>query len=279
MASAATAPRNRGARTARSVFDAAGLGLGLGVSTYLSLLVASPIAALAWKAADAGGSAFWADVTDAQTVAAIELTALLSAAVVAINILTGTVMAWVLVRDTFPGKRIVDALLDLPFALPTIVSGLVLLSLYGPSSPVGVDVAYSRIAISLALLFITLPFVARAVQPVIEQLDREAEEASRTLGASGLTTFRRVIIPTLVPAMIAGGGLAFARALGEFGSIVLLAGNLPYETEVASVRIFGLIESDDPSGAAAVSIVLLLLALLVQVGSNALHKRVSHDGG
>ena len=180
---------------------------------------------------------------------------------VAINALFGTALAWVLVRDEFRGKKTVDAIIDLPFALPTIVSGLVLLTLYGPSSPIGVDVAYSRIAIGMALLFVTLPFVVRSVQPVLIELDREAEEAATSLGASSLTTFRRVILPPLVPAILGGAGLAMARALGEFGSIVLLAGNIPFDTEVASLRVFGLIEQDDPAGAAAVSIVLLAMAL------------------
>ena len=163
-----------------------------------------------------------------------------------------------LVRDEFPGKRIVNGLIDLPFALPTIVAGLVLLALYGPNGPVGINVAYTRVAVVLALLFVTLPFVVRAVQPVLMGLEREAEEAAESLGAKPWTIFRRIILPALRPAMLAGVGLAFGRAVGEFGSIVLISGNLPYKTEVASVLVYGQIESGNTNGAAAVSVLLLV---------------------
>ncbi len=254
------------------------LALRGAVATYLGIVVALPIAALVWKAADNGTSGFWKTVTSDQTIAALQLTLLLSVLVVAINVVMGTALAWVLVRDDFRGKGVVDAVIDLPFALPTIVSGLVLLTLYGPSSPIGLDVAYSRTAIAMALLFVTLPFVVRSVQPVLIELDREAEEAAASLGARPATTFRRVILPSLVPAILGGAGLAMARALGEFGSIVLLAGNIPFETEVASIHVFGLIEQDDPAGAAAVSVVLLLMALGAQIGFTLLRRRtVRHE--
>ena len=155
--------------------------------------------------------------------------------VAVVDAVMGTLIAWVLVRDEFRGKRFVNALIDLPFALPTIVAGLVLLALYGPSGPVGINVAYTRVAVLLALLFVTLPFVVRAVQPVLIGLEREAEEAAESLGAKPWTMFRRIILPALRPAMLTGVGLAFGRAIGEFGSIVLISGNLPYRTEVASV--------------------------------------------
>jgi sulfate/thiosulfate transport system permease protein len=265
--------------SARRPFSAAGpLVLRGGVAGYLGLVVALPIAALVWAAAGGGLGDFWDTVSADQGVAALKLTVVTSVIVVAINVVMGTALAWVLVRDDFRGKGVVDAVIDLPFALPTIVSGLVLLTLYGPSSPIGVDVAYSRTAIGMALLFVTLPFVVRSVQPVLIELEREAEEAAASLGAAPRTTFRRVILPSLVPAICAGAGLALARALGEFGSIVLLAGNVPFKTEVSSIYIFGLIEQDDSAGAAAISVVLLLLALAAQVGFTLLRRRlVRHD--
>jgi sulfate/thiosulfate transport system permease protein len=231
---------------------------------------------------DGGVEAFWDAVTAPQAVAAIRLTLIVSLIVAAIDAVMGTLIAWVLVRDEFPGKRIVNGLIDLPFALPTIVAGLVLLALYGPNGPVGVNIAYTRAAVLLALLFVTLPFVVRAVQPVLMGLEREAEEAAESLGAKPWTIFRRIILPALRPAMLAGVGLAFGRAVGEFGAIVLISGNLPFKTEVASVFIFGRIESDAVTSAAAVSVVLLALSLLVLVAIRALgrlgHARELDDG-
>ena len=168
-----------------------------------------------------------------------------------------------LVRDEFRGKGVVNALIDLPFALPTIVAGLTLMALYGPKSPVGINVALTQASVLLALLFVTLPFVIRAVQPVLLELDRDMEEAAASLGARPRTIFTRVILPNLGPAILSGAALAFARGVGEFGSIVLISGNIPFHTQVASVFVFKQIESDNPGGAAAVSVVLLLLSLLV----------------
>jgi sulfate transport system permease protein len=191
----------------------------------------------------------------------------------------GTLIAWVLVRDSFRGKSFVNALIDLPFALPTIVAGLTLLALYGPNGPLGINVAYTRAAVILALLFVTLPFVVRAVQPVLIELDREMEEAAASLGAGGLAIFRRIVLPNLMPSILAGGALAFARAVGEFGSVVLISGNIPFETEVASVHIFGRLESDDTNGAAAVSVVLLVLSLVVLLLIDAVRRWGSrHEG-
>jgi sulfate transport system permease protein len=195
--------------------------------------------------------------------------------VVAVNIVTGTLIAWVLVRDEFRGKRIVNALIDLPFALPTIVAGLTLLALYGPKGPIGVDVAYAWTGVVLALLFVTLPFVVRSVQPVLIELDREMEDAAASLGAGPFTTFRRIVLPNLVPAIAAGAGLAFARALGEFGSVVLISGNIPFKTEVASVYVYGRIESDAIGSAAAVSVVLLVVSLVLLAGASAATSRWS----
>ena len=211
---------------------------------YLSLLVRVPLAAVTAKAFDGGVGEFWDAVSAPEAVAALRLTVLASLAVTLVNVVMGTVLAWVLVRDDFPGRRLVDALVDLPFALPTIVAGLTLVALYGPNSPVAVNAAFTRAGVVLALLFVTLPFVVRAVQPVLLTLDREVEEAAASLGAGAGTTFRRIVLPSLVPAIGAGAGLAFARALGEFGSVVLISGNLPFKTQVASLYIFGRIEGD-----------------------------------
>ena len=232
-----------------------------------------PLAAVLVRSLEGGADAFWDAVTSAQAVAAIRLTLIVSLLVAAINAVVGTLIAWVLVRDEFPGKRIVNGLIDLPFALPTIVAGLVLLALYGPSGPVGINVAYTRAAVVLALLFVTLPFVVRAVQPVLMGLEREAEEAAESLGAKPWTIFRRIILPALRPALLAGVGLAFGRAVGEFGSIVLISGNLPYETEVASVLVYGQIESGNTTGAAAVSALLLLISFVVLLGISFLARR------
>jgi sulfate transport system permease protein len=199
--------------------------------------------------------------------------------VAAINAVTGTLVAWVLVRDRFRGKGFINALIDLPFALPTIVVGIVLLALWGPTSPLGVNVIATKTAIMLALLFVTLPFVVRSVQPVVIELDREMEEAAASLGAGDLTIFRRIVLPNLVPAILSGAAMSFARAVGEFGSVVLIAGNIPFKTQLASVYIFGQIESDNPIGAAAVSVVLLGLSLAVLLAIGALGRwGARHEG-
>ena len=233
---------------------------------YLSIIVLIPLAAVVSRSLDGGIDAFWTAVTNPQAVASLKLTLIASLVVSAINAFTGTLIAWVLVRDDFRGKNFVNSLIDLPFALPTIVAGLTLLALYGPRGPVGIDIAYTRAAVILALLFVTLPFVVRAVQPVLIELDREMEEAAASLGANNFTIFRRIILPNLIPAILAGVALAFARSIGEFGSLVLITGNLPFKTEVSSVFIFSQIESDRVTGAAAVSVVLLLISFVVLLG-------------
>ena len=263
-ADAATVPVAR--RVSRGLAPARPAVAGALASAYLSLVVLLPLAAVAARATDGGVGAFWHAVTAPEGRAAIELTVALAAIVVVINALAGTLIAWVLVRDEFPGKRLVNAIIDLPFALPTIVAGLTLVALYGPKGPLGVDVAFTRVGVGLALLFVTLPFVVRSVQPVLMELDREAEEAAASLGARPLTVFRRIVLPSLRPAIASGCGLAFARALGEFGSVVLLSGNIPFRTEVASVFVFGRVESDDVHAAAAVSVVLLAVSLALLLG-------------
>jgi sulfate transport system permease protein len=182
------------------------------------------------------------------------------------------------VRDEFRGKAVVNSVIDLPFALPTIVAGLTLLTLYGPRGPVGVNAAYTRAGVVLALLFVTLPFVVRAVQPVLLELEEEVEQAAASLGAGPLTIFRRVILPNLVPAIVAGAALAFARAVGEFGSVVLISGNLPFKTEVSSVLVAGRIESGDTGGAAAIAVVLLAVSLVVLLVMSAVSRRGWRDG-
>jgi sulfate transport system permease protein len=240
---------------------------------YLSIVALIPLAAVVVRSMDGGLGTFWEAVSNEQAVAALRLTLIASLIVVAINAVAGTLIAWVLVRDEFPGKGIVNSLIDLPFALPTIVAGLTLLAFYGPDSPVGVNLAFTRVSVVLALLFVTLPFVVRAVQPVLLEFDREMEEAAESLGATKLTVFRRIVLPNLMPAIIAGGGLAFARAIGEFGSLVLITGNVPFDTQAASVFIFSLVESDAPIAASAVSVVLLLIALVVLLIFGWLSKR------
>jgi sulfate transport system permease protein len=229
-----------------------------------------PMAALVWASRKDGSQAFWDAVTSPQAIAALKLTVGVALVVTVVNVVLGTVTAWVLVRDDFRGKSIVNSIIDLPFALPTIVAGLTLLALYGPKSPIGVDVAFTRIAIVLALMFVTLPFVVRTVQPVLTELDREMEEASTSLGAGELATFRRIILPNILPGILSGAALAFAKAVGEIGSIVIISGNLPYRTEVSSVYILGRIESGDPAGAAAVAVVLLVLSFAVLLGIGAI---------
>jgi sulfate transport system permease protein len=241
--------------------------------TYLSLLVLLPLAAVVSKAFDSGWGAFWKAVTQPEAVAALKLTLICSLIVAVFNSLAGVVIAWVLVRDEFPGKRLVGAVIDLPFALPTVVAGLTLLTLYGPNGPFGVNVADTRIGITLALAFVTLPFCVRSVQPVLAELDRETEEAAASLGASPAGVLRRIILPSIAPAMLAGAGLAFARAVGEFGSVVLISGNLPFKTEVASSWIYSLSQSDDFGSAAAISVVLIAIALAILFGIGMLRRR------
>ena len=256
---------------------ATALSLGF-VVAFLSIVVALPMAALIWESTKDGSAGFWDVVTSPQSVAALKLSFGASFVIAVINGVVGTLIAWVLVRDDFRGKSTVNAIIDLPFALPTIVAGLVLLALYGPTSPVGVDVAFSRTAIVLALLFVTLPFVVRTVQPVLHELDTEMEEAARSLGASEATVFRRIVIPNILPGILSGVALAFARAVGEIGSLVIISGSLPFKTEVASVYILSRVESGDRAGAAAIAVVLLVSSFLVILGIGVIRRFATrHD--
>ena len=246
-----------------------GAPLALGfVTTFLSVVVLLPIAALLSESTTHGWNQFWSVVSSPESVAALKLSLGAAVLVSAINAVVGTVTAWVLVRDGFAGKSLMNAVIDLPFALPTIVGGLTLLALYGPRSPVGVNIAFTRTAIVLALLFETLPFVVRTVQPVLLELDREAEEAARSLGARESRVFRSIVLPNIAPGILSGVALGFARAIGEIGAIVLISGNNPFKTEVAAVFVFNRIQSGDENGAAAVAVVMLVIAfvLLLAIG-------------
>jgi sulfate/thiosulfate transport system permease protein len=246
--------------------------------TWFSLLVLIPLAAVVATTVAGGWGVFEDTLTSPQTFAAVRLTVVQAGYVTAINIVMGTAIAWVLVRDRFRGRPALNVIIDIPFALPTIVAGLVLLALYGPQSPIGVDVANTEAAVFLALAFVTLPFVVRTVQPVLEEIEADVEEAAYSLGATRLTTLRRVILPSLVPAIAAGAALSFARAISEYGSLVLLSGNLPMRTEVASVRILSYIENGNPAAASAVATILLVVALAVIVGLDVIQRRVSRRG-
>jgi sulfate transport system permease protein len=275
LATNAAVPVSRPGAVANRAGGALARGVAIG---YLSIVVLVPLAALIWASRADGAATFWDEITKPEAAAALKLTLVAALVVAAFNAFTGTAIAWVLVRDSFRGQGAFNAVIDLPFALPTIVAGLVLLELYGPNSPFGVDLAFQRAGLIMALLFVTLPFVVRAVQPVLLELDRDMEEAAESLGAGRLAVFRRIVFPNLLPAILSGVALAFARAVGEFGAVVLISGNVPFKTEVSSVYISGQIESDNPTGAAAVSVVLLVISLAVLLGIGAFrHWRTRHD--
>ena len=240
--------------------------------SYIALFIILPILAITTKAFGDGVHRFFVDLAQPEAIYSINLTFYLAFIMILINIVTGVATAWVMVRYEFPGKSIVNALIDMPFALPTVVTGLMLIVIYGPQnafgrylSSKGVEIMYAKPGIIIALLFVTFPYVVRAVQPVLMELDRDMEQAATTLGASRWTIFWRIIIPSILPAILTGGALAFSRALGEFGSVVMVAGNIPMKTQVAPVFIYGEIESYNPRGAPGVSVVLLAGSLVVLV--------------
>lgn len=241
-----------------------GTSLRVGVAmVWLSVIVLLPLAAIIWQSVGGGWQAFWLAVTSNAALESFRVTLTISAGVTVLNMIFGLFVAWVLVRDDFPGKRLVDAIIDLPFALPTIVASLVMLALYGNNSPVGLHLQHTGWGVGVALAFVTLPFVVRAVQPVLLEIDHETEEAAASLGANNLTIFTTVVLPSLTPVLLTGAGLTFARAIGEFGSVVLIGGAVPGKTEVSSQWIRTLIENDDRTGAAAISIVLLAISFIV----------------
>ena len=261
----------------RRLTTASGLGLGVAV-VWLSLLVLIPLAAVVGTAAAGGPAGVLAALTNPQTLNAIGLTVSTAVGIALLNAVVGTVIAWVLVRDRFWGRGVLNVVIDIPFAMPTIVAGLVLLSLYGPNSPLGVDVANTRTAVALAIAFVTLPFVVRTVMPVLEEVEVDVEEAASSLGASGWVTFRRVVLPSLAPAITSGVALSFARGISEYGSLVLLSGNMPNSTEVVSVRVLSHIENGELGSAAAIATGMLLIALAVLVGLELLQRRTAgHD--
>jgi sulfate transport system permease protein len=255
------------------------------VATYLGFMIVLPLAAVLQRGFADGLTAFWEELTSPTALDALKLTLAVAAIMTIVNTVMGTLTAYVLVRYDFPGRRWFDGLIDMPFAIPTLVTGVMLVTLYGPQGVIGgfleahgVSVIFAKPGIILALLLVSYPFVIRAVQPVLLEAERSQEEAAYTMGASGWTTFRRVVFPALRPAVITGGLLAFARALGEFGSIVVVAGNIPGRTLTAPVYVYQQIESENPRGASAMSIVLLALsfALLLAVDLWQQRKGTSH---
>ena len=260
-----------------------GFGLTLGFTlVYMSLIVLLPLAALILRSAGIGWSGFWAIATDPRTVAALKVSFGISFAAAAINAVFGLIVAWVLVRYRFPGRRLLDAFIDLPFALPTAVAGIALTAIYAGNGwigsllkPFGIKIAYTPWGILIALVFIGLSFIVRTVQPVLEDVDREVEEAAATLGASRFTTIRRVVLPALIPALLTGFALALARAVGEYGSVIFIAGNIPFVSEIAPLLIIVKLTEFDYAGATtiatvmlAISFVLLLIINLLQVWSS-----------
>ena len=258
-----------------------GLPLSLGVTLfYVSLIIALPIAALAFKAASLGPSAYWQIISSERAVASYRVTALSAFAATVFNLFFGLALAWVLVRYRFFGRRLLDALVDLPFALPTAVAGIALTTLFAPGGwfghvldPLGIQVAYTPLGIMIAMSFTSLPFIVRTVQPVLEELDPALEEAAQSLGGSDRETFLRVILPLLAPALLAGVSLSFARSLGEFGAIIFIAGNQPMETEITALLVFIRLEEYDYQAAAAIASVLLITAFVMLAITNLLQRR------
>ncbi len=263
-----------------------GFNLALGFTLlYLSLIVLIPLSSLFFKTAELGFGGFWDVVTSERVVASLRVTFLTSLAAALVNTFFGLVVAWVLVRYSFPGKRIVDALVDLPFALPTAVAGITLATLYAPNGWLGqyfatydIKIAYTPLGIVVALTFIGLPFVVRTVQPVLADVEAEVEEAAASLGAGRWDVFRRVIFPAIYPALLTGFALAFARAIGEYGSVIFIAGNMPYISEIAPLLIVAKLEQYDYAGATAIAVAMLLISFALLLGINALQWWTSRRG-
>ena len=255
--------------------------MSLGITLfYVALIVALPLGALVFKAASLGPEDYWRIVSSPRAVASYRVTVLCALAATAFNLVFGMALAWVLVRYRFPGRRFVDAIVDLPFALPTAVAGIALTALFAPNgwfgsllAPLGITVAYTPLGIMIAMAFTSLPFVVRTVQPVLEDLDPALEEAAQTLGGSDAAIFRKVILPLLTPALLAGVSLSFARSLGEFGAIIFIAGNQPFETEITALLTFIRLEEYDYQAAAAIASVLLITAFVMLAVTNLLQAR------
>lgn len=258
-----------------------GLPLSLGITLfYVALIVALPLGALVFKAASLGPEDYWRIVSSSRAVATYRVTVLCALAATAFNLVFGMALAWVLVRYRFPGRRLVDAIVDLPFALPTAVAGIALTTLFAQNgwfgsllAPLGINVAYTPLGIMVAMAFTSLPFVVRTVQPVLEDMDPALEEAAQTLGGSDAAIFRKVILPLLTPALLAGVSLSFARSLGEFGAIIFIAGNQPMQTEITALLVFIRLEEYDYQAAAAIASVLLITAFFMLAVTNLLQAR------
>ncbi len=266
-------------RVSRRVLPGFGLTMGFTL-LYLSLVVLIPLSALAFKTATLSWAQLWSTVTSPRVVASYQLTFGTSLLAATINLFAGTLVAWVLVRYPFPGRRFVDALIDLPFALPTAVAGIALTALYAPNgwigaplAAIGVKVAFTPLGVLVALVFIGLPFVVRSVQPVLQDLDREYEEAAASLGASRLQTLQKVVLPALAPAILAGYVLALSRAIGEYGSVIFIAGNMPFVSEITPLLIITKLEQYDYAGATAIAAVMLLISFLLILVINGLQRR------
>ncbi|CAM4308764.1 sulfate transport system permease protein [Paenibacillus endophyticus] len=260
-----------------------GFGLSLGFTLfYLSIIVLIPLAAVFFKTAELSWAEFWSTVTNARVVASYRVSFLTAFFAGLVNAVFGLLIAWVLVRYKFPGKKIIDSLVDLPFALPTAVAGIALTAIYAPNgwvgsllAPLGVKVAYSPIGITIALIFIGLPFVVRTVQPVLQDMEKETEEAAVMLGAYRLRTFWKVILPELMPALLTGFALAFARGIGEYGSVVFISGNMPLKTEITPLLIMTKLEQYDYAGATAIALVMLVVSFLMLLVINLLQWRMN----
>ncbi len=276
MSAGVPGPAPRRAGTARRILPGFGASLGFTI-TYLSLLVLIPLAGVFLRASGMSGAAFLEAVWNARAIAAYQLTFGASAAAAAINAVFGLLVAWVLVRYPFPGRRVVDAIVDLPFAMPTAVAGLALTAVYAGNGwlgqylvPLGVPVVFTPLGVTLALTFIGLPFVVRTVQPVLQDLEVEVEEAAASLGAGRFQTFVRITLPGVLPALVTGFTLAFARALGEYGSVVFISGNLPFKTEITTLLIMTKLEQYDYAGATAIASVMLVVSFLLLLAINAI---------
>jgi sulfate transport system permease protein len=263
-----------------------GFGVSLGTTlTYLGLIVVLPLAALALRPWELGVSGVWHALSEPRVAAALRLSFGLSALAALLNAPLGLLIAWTLTRYAFPGRRLLDAFVDLPFALPTAVAGIALTAIYAPNGPIGslfakigVKTAYSPLGIFIALVFIGLPFVVRSLQPVLQDLDREVEEAAQTLGATTIQRVLLVVLPALMPALISGVSLAFARAVGEYGSVVFIAGNMPLKTEIAPLLIVIKLEQYDYAGAAAIGLAMVVIAFGALIVINAVQTRLAGRG-
>jgi sulfate transport system permease protein len=269
------------ARATRRIIPGFGLSLGM-TMTFLSLVVLIPLCSIVIQSSAIGWSGIWKVVLDPQILAGYRVSFACALIAALINCFFGVALAWVLVRYRFPGRRIMDGLIELPFALPTAVAGIALVTLYsdkgwigGPFSWLGIKIAYTEIGIIIALIFISLPFIVRAVQPVLEQMDGVYEEAGRMLGASRSRIFRRIILPEITPALLTGFGLAFARALGEYGSVIFIAGNTPFKTEITPLLIMIKLEQFKYGEATAVALVMLLASFAIMFAINVVQSRAA----